>query len=414
MKKITLGLLAMAFLLGCNGQKLGQSDPLADQPDYIKHPQPIDSKPTKLCEDIQANDLLIDGSSENLNFQETVSSEYTFSGRVLQPDATFTIAPENLDLFKGATFDPKTGSFKWAPPRGIAGDDPFKHVGTFKMKITAHLKKAECSKIPLTHEKDFEVYVQRMAGVPTITKVDDLMRTNIHEGQSKRFKVTVKDPDSLDDQPPALLIVPSRGSAIASFIEIETGKPVKSSADPTSWDFNLLLDLSKAEITSSSGQFDFSLRAFSRFGKPSTDYNVQTLVYTSLEDPLVTATAIKVEATKEYTYSFFIMDVKEEGRLDFGMPNISQLPGTNKSLSCTKLKPTQLQCTLKYTAPLEAINKSFVVQVPYTSRTPAAGDPLSISKTVRFEVAVIAPVVPPSTTTTTIAPPNPLSEEVSK
>jgi len=44
------------------------------------------------------------------------------------------------------------------------------------------------------------------------------------------------------------------------------------------------------------------------------------------------------------------------------------------------------------------------VQLPYTTRTPAAGDSLSFSKTVRFEVSVVAPPTPPS----------PLSEEVSK
>jgi hypothetical protein len=395
MKNITLGLLAVCLMAGCD-QKLGQHDPLADQPDYMRHGVPGDTKPAKICEDIEANDLLIDASSGNLNFQETVTSEYTFTGRVLQPNAKFSIEVEHLEKLEGATFDSKTGVLKWTPKRGSSGDDPFKHI-TITLKLIAQLQKAECGK-SLTHEKDFEVYVQRMAGTPTITKVDDLMHLNLHEGQQKRFKVTVQDPDSVEDQPPSLVILPTRGSPMSSFIEIESGKPVRSASDPTSWDFNLLLDLSKAEITSSSGQFDFSLVAYSRFGKPSTSYSVQALVFTSLQDPIVTATAVTALATKEFTYTFFIMDTKEEGRLDFGAPNVSALPGpvTSKSLTCTKLKPTQLSCTLKYTPPLEAINKTFVVQLPYTSKTPAAGDGLSISKTVRFEVSVIAP--PPALT----------------
>lgn len=353
-------LLALSGLTACGGT---EQDPMATQTESVKNGVPPKAAEKPAPEPTDEDALKIHGQGWDRHFfmRQGVEDEVTIIARSTLADAKFKIDITNLEDFKGAVaYDPIEGDtaqnipasikFKWKP----SSVDTTQDLTFFEMDVEAY-----------TTNKDFVnkrkatvyVYVHPAASpVPSIVSVQKM--SAMREGQKATFTVDVRDTDGIDfpGSRPQLALLPNylniNGSSYLS-----AGEPQQDLVDPTLWHFNVVVDLTNIELTSTRVYPRFYVAAISRQGKKSPSVEGQYEVITSVSEPY-SSWSTEVPGFFEGArgrYQFFVMDPKNEGNIAVNFnPACSTYPGAPRC-SCrqpdgaSSVKRTSMICTIEWT-----------------------------------------------------------------
>lgn len=401
-KSLMMALVGLSVVVGgC------QQDPFANKSDAIKQgvPPELDRGPV-VPKPIPSDALRISSDSEVYNFKETFVGELTVAGRVLQGVPDFILSIDNMDEFPGATFDAKTGAFKWTPPKDSTGG-AYGVPKSLRVRLEA-TPVAGGAKLATT--KDILIYVTRAEGDPEILNVDDLKTLPTREGEIRKFDVTLTDPDGsdVDGARPRLIAIPSvRGIAdVAGLVYMDEStaakpNPVFDIASKT-WKFSMVLDLRTRtnqrgrDFTDRQATFKFALQAISRYGGTAIK-PVDADIITDVLPPQVTwGDAIEIVGGVENSIQFTAFDPYAEGqiRVEF-VTRVDQLPGAAVAFCNQGTRAGDMICTLSW-KPLPVTAKTDVeIKFNVRNSSRVVGDTKfvesSFSRTVTVKPGAVVP-----------------------
>lgn len=363
-KLAAFGLALVLVSAGCsNGLK---QDPYADQPDNVKNAGPLAPKPKEAPPTSVRSDYLLIQSPDSLEFKEGEELRTTIKGVVLTDvnghkpvlgvDYEFSI--ENMSDFPRASFDPTTGEFKWAPRPGFVDKAYTRNV---HIDATLTTKGAD----PLKTSKTIIGVITRTEVDPTIVSIDDLKTTPTKEGETRDFKVTVRDPHgdakSANTKPRlSILSVDSGMASAAGYIYCKGNNgcsdPSVDPTDSTLFTFNLTLDLQGKEITKNQALLSFGVVATSRFGEASAVTKASVSVITNVNDTEMSwsdAQPINVVAGQQNTVNFTVYDPVGDGNITATfVTRCDQVLGTDAVCECKSQAGSAAQlCTISWMLP---------------------------------------------------------------
>ena len=220
-------LLLFAVLAACG--KTFRQDPLADQPkEYTDDARPV-GKPKPLPTPDQRS-LHVD-AKDFFVFEEGVAGEETIGGRVIglidgeEPaiGRNFIVKIDNLTDYPGATFEGTSGRLKWTPAAGAsAGHAVYVAAMNVIIETTKGKRVAREQKIP--------VHLKRQKSEPIIEAIEDLKKSEMHEGERRDFLVKVRDSESTSYAPPNILIIGTGSKNIAQYVSMK-GRPVQDASE---------------------------------------------------------------------------------------------------------------------------------------------------------------------------------------
>lgn len=414
-KMVAAGALIALALAACtNGLK---QDPMADQPDNVKNAK-FEPKPaaTPKNEADKSDYLRIQPNSDAYEFAEGKQNEAIIKGAILADinghapvlGQDYDVSIVNLADFPGATFDPSTGSFKWTPPPGFVDQNYTRNVriqATIQTKFLPYRQTTQ----------DIVAVVTRAEQDPTVVSIEDLTTKPTKEGDVRRFKVVVRDPHGDDAKPeykPHLEIVSSgaTGASATSLISCDgtdgCTNPTREKADPTLWDFTLVLDLSDAtaanghkEITKDQATLQFAVRAISRFGEASGLKPADVAVVTSIDDPVISwseGDPLNVTAGQNNVVTFMVYDSGSNSNLTVNFDTrCDQVLGANSSCTCTGIgrDPNGPQlCTISWLVPAAPTQTDY--DIVLSSLNQSKTDATQVKKTT-FPPHQLHVIVPP-------------------
>jgi hypothetical protein len=353
--------LVMGFALaGC------KQDPLAKYPAEVRNAKPGDDKP-KDNDPILRDSLFID-TNDFYQVKEGDTVTFEIKGRVINlPNTTFEISIDNLADFKGATFDAATGTFSWKAPQDTVKSD-MQTILPLKVLMVANTNGSI-----LAQNKTVNIFVLRELAQPQILAVNGLKNADLREGgQPAYFEASVKSTEEMSA--PTLSVVLNRagaqnGSGYVTLRPLDqniTVNPVQNSVDKTLWTFYLQVNLQDAEVTDSQADLYFGLQAYSSFGMASPVFSSQMTVKNKWADPRSSwSDEVQFTQGQENTYTFSVLDPRDEGRIEVTFSNCSSLgaqctcSGATRSVSNCKIVWTPRAAgsqSIKYTV----INRSTV------------------------------------------------------
>lgn len=361
-------------LAGCSGG-LNQ-DPYANQPDEVKNAGPMDPKPKEKKGDALSSAYLRIQSEDSYEFREGVETKVTIKGAVLadvnghEPilGQDYQLTIDNMTDFPGASFDAMSGEFKWTPKPGYVSEEYTRNVH-IEATLTTLFQ-------PILQTKKSIVGVITRASIdPTVESVDDLTSAPTKEGETRDFRVWVRDPHASDKSPdtkPRLAIVSdgAGSSSAANLIYcVGTGgctNPDKDPNDPQRFGFKLRLDLTNKEITKDTTTLSFGVIAISRFGETSAVRSQKVVVKSKLQDPEIswsTADSINVVAGKENLVNFTVYDPGSEGTLTINFDSRCDLVlGPTAVCSCTtqgRPGTSSQLCTISWAVPPQPLQSDY-------------------------------------------------------
>ncbi len=419
---ISLGLLvlsaSLAMTIGC------QQDPFAEKSEEIRNGIPPELQKVPTPEKPRDKDALHIDSLDFYTFKESVSSEISFSGRVLEPGAKFELSIDNMAKFPGATFDPVKGAFKWTPPRDTTGTE----YGV-ERRLIIRLTSPATTPTGTTEgtTKAVLIYVTRAEVDPEIVSVDDMMKVPTREGELRKFNVVVKDPDAADadGSRPRLVSVPAKKgiqdvSGLVYMQEV-VAPELNPQIDPVTknWTFKMILDLRVQadqrgrDFTRNQETFKFGLQTISRYGRVGMK-DVDASILTDVMKPDVSwFDVIDAVAGQENVIQFTVFDPYAEGKLNVNfITRVDQLPGSAVSSCKTASREGNVLCRISW-KPLATTKGDFPIEFEAMNQSKVATDTKFIKEVFKRMIRVIpgsvvappAPAVPvtpgPVTTPTT-------------
>lgn len=377
LKSTLLVLVGTLFLISaCGGTK---QDPLDGQSDDVKNGKApgIAEAPKKKPAD--SNVLKIDGP-DSLVVQEGEEREITFTARSLFVEDTeyaleFTSA--GAAEYKNATVTSKPGNsakgelasitIKWKVPKGLAAGQ----VTDTALVVSAYTTNL---KAIYSVEKNVTVFISSNSkNVPNITKVE-VPVDPIKENTNKSIiKVYVTDNDSSDvvGRRPSLIIMPDTSGANGAAYLVPAKNPVKDPALANSWIFDVVVDLTNAEMTAYSANAKFLVAATSYLGRLSAFKSASYSVWTSVSQPVSSwQEIVYFKRQQANSYTFIVTDPRGEGLIDAKFTtNCSALEGKPvcdcKSIAGVSGKSKgAAQCSITWTPP--AGGGIFFAATPYT------------------------------------------------
>ena len=327
----------MSGLIACSGG--WEQDPLKGANQAILDGQPPSTKP-EVPTPVVSEAIRID-SADIVNLQEETETAVEIKARTLMKGYSVKVEIENLANFKGAKFDSASGKFTWTPEKGSVVDV---ESSTYPLNVLVIAKGSTPKDVDLVRRKTIQLNVFRLFMAPTIESVKDV-ESSVREGKVDWFEITVKDPDGglkTDEAPVLQILNPSFLSSIASYVFIED---VVAGVGNKTWIYKMKIDLKDAEITDSSENFGFRIRAVNRFGRSSAEQELRTKVYTQLTK-MDTSWVSEVEMTpaQENVYPFLVYDLKREGRITI---QTSNLP-TGAKVECPSASVGIISCQFKW------------------------------------------------------------------
>ena len=308
-------LTASMFFTACNLNF--KQDPLAGTPpEYKDDLEPISTKPTPSPTPFEMEYQL--DHKNFFVFSEEVAGEEFISGRILSKingeipvlGKNYHVKIQNLIEFPGALFDEQSGRFSWTPPLGSSGGDKVSILS-----LTVFLETASGHRVG--HPRAIPIHIHGRQAEPKVVSVDRLDILPIREGESKAFKVVVRDLDSKTGEEPKLIAVhaPTSLVNISSMVRIEPF-PLVSLTDPTLWTFTAVLDTGNAELTSKTENHRFLLMALSRYGRPSEPRQVDVSFITKMAKADTNWKNRETFVGGRFNrYDFFVFDPKFEGKV---------------------------------------------------------------------------------------------------
>jgi hypothetical protein len=406
-----VGRVAMVavFAAGMSACSLNQ-DPFAEKSDQIKNGIPPElNKEPPIPKPLASDALRID-TLDFYTFKEEVAGEIQISGRVLTPNPQFelSIDANSFKDFPGAVFDPKTGVFKWTPPRESTGAD----YGVPKRLVVRLTAPSPVGGALIGTTKAILVYVTRAEVDPEILAVDDLVKTPIREGELRKFTVVVRDPDSIDadGSRPVLVAVPAvRGPAdISSLIYMQEPSvvdpnPVQDPLDKKKWIFKMIVDLRVPaadmrgrDFTRIQDQFKFGLQVNSRFGRKALKSDGVAQIWTDIMKPEVSwFDPMTVVAGQENLIQFTVYDPYAEGQLTINLLSRIdlELPGPAIWKCIPSSREGNFLCKLNW-KPVNATKPEYALEFEVINRSKIPGDAKIQKETFRRILRVLQPSTP--------------------
>lgn len=391
MKSLTLiSLLVLATACGQWNQ-----DPMAgisgavkqglEKPTTPEAPKPIDSEALRI------------NSPDDYSFEQQVAGEFEISSRILIPDYQDRLVIKNIDQFAGASFDSKTGKFRWTPPQGTIseGDGLIKRMS---LEVVAYAEKKDA--ISLQRQKTIKISVTRKPSAPQIISFS-LTKTNLREGEFVSGTVVYEDKDANEKDSstwPVLQFRTSIGSAhIMSFLEMGSTGSLGNRRFQTAFTLNLR----EAEVTKTIDNYSIVVRAVSSLNQSSADASVSLTVYSSFADANSTWTqSVPFTAGKIETYDFLIMDPKAEAKLDSAM-FMNMPPGARAN--CTNVNASVLSCRLIWDIPVNAKTGPGQINLNIAVKANTPLDNYSRAQSFKLDYSVAPAPVSTTTTTTTVS-----------
>ena len=384
---ITLALSAFA-IAACTKGSFTQ-DPLANQDDAIKKAVKPGQDKAKINKPVESDALRID-SDDFFSFKEGVDSgAKLILARLLTPvegqpakaGVDFDLSIKNLQDFPGATFDPLTGNFAWVPPQGT--------VDNGMMRETQLIVEVYTRATPiLTRSKKINIFVTRDASDPEIVSISGLSG-RLHEGDLTEFTITVKDPDSVNNDAgrPRLLIVSGTAgkSNIAQWVaQSSTAQtnPVQDPTDPNKWVYTMRLDLRDAEVTNDEGNYDFGVIVVNRSGLTSSPMKQSVRIATSVRKPQITwRDAIEIVSGQPNTTNFTAFDPQGEGAVSVLFNNCPT------GATCNCYQPSygrgSAQCSVSWKPSATTRTSDYTLSLTVTNTSANYSDP-NLKSTVQF------------------------------
>lgn len=381
----TLALAAvLAAFAGCtNG--LNQ-DPYANQPDEVRKAGPMDPKPKEKPHDALSSEYLrINADPESLEFVEGAQGKAKIIGAVLGDvnghdpvlGQDYELAIDNIGEFPGASFDASTGEFKWSPQPGFVDANYTRNI---HLTVTLTTKTSPI----LRTQKTILGVITRSSQQPTIVSIDDLTSNPVKEGDTRDFKVVVRDPHadakSADGKPRLSIVADQAGKASASnLIYCLGGKgcsdPTQDPSDPSLYTFKMRVDLQNKEVTKNKSSLSFGVMATSRFGEASAVREGTVAIVTTLQDPTISwssGDAVNVVAGRENVVNFVISDMTSDSNLTINFDTRCDLVlGTTATCGCTALSrdPGTQLCTITWAVPAQPMQTDYDVMFTTFSQT---------------------------------------------
>lgn len=380
MRKHLVFALALVGVLALTGCK---QDPLADYPPEVRNAKPVEEKPD--VDPIVRDSLFID-TNEFYSVKEGETLSFEIKGRVLIPNVEFQIEILNLADFKGATFDPASGTFTWNVPLETVKNGPLNEI--FQLKILLVTENA------LVREKTVPIHVLRELSNPVIESVS--LMGSVREGERRQFEVTVRS--IAETTQPSLSVIMNRsgvenGSGYVS-LRSDTTNPIRSTADPTLYTFYLELNLFDVNVTKTSSNLYFGLQAASSFGIVSPVKNVQVKVLNQWVEPRISWDGeIRFTAERENFFSFTVFDPRDEGRVEATINNCAQL---GASCDCRTTVRSQATCTIQW-KPSAADVRVYSINVTARNISTASGDSTTTTRDWSRSIRVVAAPTPSPT-----------------
>lgn len=417
--RIAMVALATVLMSACSFNQ----DPFEEKSEQIKNGIPPElAKEPPLPKPLASDALRID-TLDFYTFKEEVEGEIQISGRVspANPQFDLSIDSNSLKDFPGAVFDPKTGVFKWTPPRGSTGAE----YGLPKRLVVRLTAPSPVGGAIIGTTKAILVYVTRSEVDPEILSVDDLVKLPVREGELRKFTVVVRDPDSIDADGlrPRLVAVPSaRGPAdISGLIYMQEPSfsepnPVQDPMDKKKWTFKMVLDLRAPagdmrgrDFTRIQDRFKFGLQVVSRFGRMGMKSDGEALIWTEVMKPEVSwFDPMTVVGGQENLIQFTVYDPYAEGSLSINLlTRIDlELPGPAVWKCILSSREGNLLCKLNW-KPVGATKPEYAVEFEVINKSKIPGDIKVQKETFRRVLRVIQPSTPAAPPVVAPAPSTP-------
>lgn len=411
---IPLGLLllsmSLAMTIGC------QQDPYANKSEEIRNGIPPELQQVPKAEKPRDKDALHIDSLDFYTFKESVMSEITFSGRVLEPNGKFELSLDNKAKFPGATFGPaKSGApgfytFTWNPPRDTTGTEY-----AVERRLVVRLTSPATTPTGTTEgtTKAVLIYVTRAEVDPEIVSVDNLITVPTREGELRKFNVVVKDPDAADADGarPRLVSLPAQKGIkdVAGLVYMQ--EVVTPELNPQfdsltgHWTFKMILDLRVQadqrgrDFTRNQETFKFGLQTVSRYGRVGMK-DVDASILTDVMKPDVSwFDVIDAVAGQENVIQFTVFDPYAEGKLNVSfITRVDQLPGAAVSNCKTASREGNVLCRISW-KPLATTKGDFPIEFEVLNQSKVATDTKFIKEVFKRMIRVIpgpAVVTPPA------------------
>lgn len=400
--------IPLAIIVGC------QQDPYADKSEQIRNGIPPERQTAPVPEKPRSIEALRIDSLDWYAFKEQVASEFTISGRVLEPNGKFELSVDNLKDFPGATFDPVKGVFKWTPPLATTGDE----YGRERRLVVRLTSPSPTGGTTEGTTKSILIFVTRAEIDPEIIAVDDIKTIPTREGEYRKFNVIVKDPDSsdADGARPQLVAIPSKKGPLdlsgLVFMQDVTAPEVNPQQDPTNkqqWIFKMVLDLHVPvdqrgrDFTRTQELFNFGLKAVSRYDR-SAQKSVEALVLTDVLKPEVSwFDPIEAVAGEENVIQFTVYDPYAEGKLTVNfVTRVDQLPGSATQVCKMASREGNILCRISWKPDASAANQDFTIEFEAMNQSKVPTDPKFQKESFKRVIHVIPgqtkPPAPPATT----------------
>lgn len=375
-KFILSTVLVAGVLAGCSSS--WNQDPLAGKDGVMRDALPKPTNPEK-PEVTDSDAVLLEQKPEFYHFTEGSSGELSFSARVLLPDYQGRVIIENLADFPGATFDEKTGIFRWTPQQGTV-------VNGFEEKRPLIVKGVgeKTGDVVVQREEPIGIIIRKKLIAPEIFSVS-ATSLNIREGESQIINIKVRDKDATSDPSTWPMILPSpllgHGN-LSQFVTVNRSFAVGNNE----FAIDLKVDLKDAELTKSKGLFGFVLQAVSRYQQASTKKEVSVNVLTSFSSVQSTwFDTFEVPLGQKSELQFMIFDPKEELRV--GDPSFTGGPAA-VSILCSPVGDSRQLCKMTFTPDFTTSTGDFVITAKTTLTNKDPSDTYSQDQNIRLKLKV--------------------------
>jgi hypothetical protein len=399
MKKQILALTMMAGLMtagltsGCSLKF--EQDPLASQPGPIRDGIPPNQKPEQ-PEPLKNGSVLVLGPS-NYSFMEERTDNMQFRVNLLVSGYEAETIVVNLDSFPGASFDSKTGTFTWTPPKGTVLDGEFREL---RLLIHSIATPANSDLPQLLGEKEVNLIVHRKMTIPEVRSVTTSpANATIREGAETNITVIVRDPDGGNSlqEGPSLLIFPPGASNIKSLAPQASVTLLSNDANNKEWTYRITIRLIDEEFTTSSDMGGFRIRAVNRFNRSSVETNFSAKVFTKLSNLNISwFEPAELTPGQENVIPFLVFDEKSEAMIDIQLA--TTLPA-GADIRCQAARAGVLSCVFRWTPPGTAEEQNFSWNLNATGRNADRSDTQTTTRTftLRAKVKALPPPAPTPT-----------------
>lgn len=390
---VVLGLTLASCGKGGIGNPFGSSDPFDGMPEHIRNGKTGYEKGQDTG--LKEEDLPITSNQSYFLFLEGAPGESQIMGRVLREGFTYQLSIKNIEDFKGATFDPATGVFRWTPPVGIVPDT---EEGVNRMVRAQIIATSLDGTQVLSKTRDFDMRIQKVSVQAAIVR-DDLSIPFMREGDEKTFNVTVQY-RGVANQPkgPDLRVVIDRPANtyrndLSKYV-FQEGDPVQDRNNPRNWTYKFRINLYGADLTKSASDYYFQLAFTNPLGVSSAPKEFEIPVRTNLESIRTTLdrSVIRVKPGTTFTKEAIFYDPREEGYLFAQLMNPAVVP-VGMTQECREGDNVSVRiCTVVWAVdPAAVVGSSVDLEFKAQSRSQAPGDNYMVERDFTMYFQVEAP-----------------------